>query len=367
MNRATDTQDELAHSLEARYYADPGYYDLEQERVFARTWQLAGHSSAVESPGDYFTFEVAGQHLFCIKGRDGTTRAFYNVCQHRAHELVSETGNTQIIVCPYHAWSYELDGSMRTGPNVASVPGFDCSTIRLSEVRTELFCGFIFVNLDDDADPMDEWFPEVRAQLSAFVPDIDRLKPLEWVKVSERCNWKISIENYSECYHCQRNHRTFSSGVVKPQTYDIQPQGFCLRHTTQCQNLDAMSYTIDPDANEHAGEYSSWFLWPLFSFQVYPGNVLNTYHWRATGPDTVTVWRGWYTIDGQESDVIHNLALQDRATTVEEDIHLVESVQRGLGSRGYHPGPLVIDPKGGVKSEHSLHVLQGWMRAALDC
>ena len=80
---------------------------------------------------------------------------------------------------------------------------------------------------------------------------------------------------------------------MKPETYDIQPQGYCLRHTTECQNLDAMSYPIDLDANDYAGSYSSWFLWPMFSFQVYPGNVLNTYHWRPVDSGRVVVGRGW--------------------------------------------------------------------------
>ena len=102
------------------------------------------------------------------------------------------------------------------------------------------------------------------------------------------------------------------------------------------------------------------------SFQVYPGNVLNTYHWRAVDHDKVVVWRGWYTIDGSDADMLHELALQDRETTVEEDIHLVESVQRGLNSRGYVPGPLVVDPNCGVKSEHSIKVLQQWMREAVN-
>jgi phenylpropionate dioxygenase-like ring-hydroxylating dioxygenase large terminal subunit len=213
---------------------------------------------------------------------------------------------------------------------------------------------------------MDSWFPDAREQLSSFVPHHARLKHVEWVEIPENCNWKVSVENYSECYHCKLNHPTFSTGVVKPETYDIQPQGYCLRHTTECQNLDSMSYAIDLQSNEHAGEYSSWFLWPMFSFQVYPGNVLNTYHWRAVDADHVVVWRGWYTIDGAKSDVISKLAVQDRETTVEEDIHLVESVQRGLRSSGYRPGPLVIDPKCGVNSEHSVERLQQWMREAVD-
>ena len=122
-----------------------------------------------------------------------------------------------------------------------------------------------------------------------------------------------------------------------------------------------MTYEIDR-SNAHAEEYSSWFLWPMFSFQVYPGNVLNTYHWRAVDADHVIVWRGWYTEEGWDSETIRRLAVQDRATTVEEDIHLVESVQRGLKSRGYVPGPLVVDPRCGVNSEHSVMTLQKWMR-----
>ena len=116
----------------------------------------------------------------------------------------------------------------------------------------------------------------------------------------------------------------------------------------------------------YAGVYSSWFLWPMFSFQVYPGNMLNTYHWRAVDAGRVVVWRGWYSMDGAESEVVRQLAIQDRETTVAEDIGLVESVQRGLASRGYRPGPLVIDPGYGVNSEHSIAVLQNWMRQASD-
>jgi len=353
------------HALDARCYTDPEVFAAEQNGLLARSWQFAGHVSQVKDTGDYFAFEIAGQNLFCVRDREGAVRAFYNVCQHRAHELVSGTGTCNLIVCPYHAWSYELSGALRTGPNLKAVPGFDRGSIRLMEVRTETFCGFIFVNLDPDAEPMAHWFPNVEREMRAYVPEIDMLEPLEWVEIPERCNWKVSVENYSECYHCKRNHPTFANGVIKPETYDIQPQGYCLRHTTECQNLDRMSYPIDLDANRHAGDYSSWYLWPAFSFQVYPGNILNTYHWRPVAVDRVVVWRGWYTEGGVDSDVIRGLAAQDRATTAAEDIRLVESVQRGLNSRGYKAGPLVIDPKGGVNSEHSLAALQRWMREAV--
>ncbi|MEM9330334.1 MAG: aromatic ring-hydroxylating dioxygenase subunit alpha [Pseudomonadota bacterium] len=356
----------LIHSLEARYYTDPQIFEIENKGLLARTWQFAGHVSQVENVGDFFTFSIAGENLFCIRGKDEEIRAYYNVCQHRAHELVSGTGTAKLLVCPYHAWTYELTGELRSGPNVKAVPGFDRSKICLTPVNIENFNGFLFANLDPQAKPMDEWFPGAREELAEWVPDMDQLKPVEWVEVPEKCNWKVSVENYSECYHCSLNHPTFSQGVVKPETYDIQPEGYILRHRTECQNLDDMTYPIDVAANKYAGHYSSWFLWPMFSFQVYPGNVLNTYHWRAIDHENVILWRGWYTADGIKSDVINNLAIQDRETTVEEDIRLVESVQRGLNSRGYVPGPLVLDPKCGVSSEHSIKALQSWMREAVE-
>jgi len=353
------------HALDARYYTDPEVHAAEVERLFFMTWQYAGHASALVKPGDYFAFELLGQRLFCLKDRAGQVRTFYNVCQHRAHGLVEGSGNRAFITCPYHAWSYGLEGRLRAAPASERTPGFDKSAICLTEVRTEVFAGFIFVNLDDAARPMAAWYPGVEAELRAFVPDIDDLAPASWVAIPEACNWKVTVENYSECYHCKLNHPTFSGGVIQPETYNIAPQGHCLRHTTRSANLERMTYPIDLDANEHAGDYSSWFLWPTFSFQVYPGNLLNTYLWRPDGVGTTTVWRGWFAKGGRVNDTLTRLIQQDLETTVAEDIRLVESVQRGLSCRGYRPGPLVIDPDQGLNSEHSIAALHGWYREAM--
>ncbi|MEO0567607.1 MAG: aromatic ring-hydroxylating dioxygenase subunit alpha [Pseudomonadota bacterium] len=358
----------LVRSLDARYYTDPQVYDQELDGLLSRTWQFACHQAQIPKPGDYFALTIAGQGIFCVRGRDGVVKAFYNVCQHRAHELVFGQGNARILVCPYHQWAYDLSGQLKAGPNVKKVPGFDLSAVCLTEIRLEDFNGYLFVNLDDNAEPMDEWYPGVREEIAEFVPHVHELAPLEWVEIPENCNWKCSVENYSECYHCPSNHQTFATGVVKPETYDIQPDpagGYVLRHLTECQSLEKMTYPIDLSI-PHAGEYQSWFLWPMFSFQCYPGNVLNTYHWRDRGVGNCTVWRGWYTKGGEEDETIRKLAIQDRETTVEEDICLVESVNRGLRSKGYKPGPLVLDPDFGVMSEHSIAKLHEWMREAVD-
>ena len=355
---------EPLRSLAGHFYTDPAVFEIETKGVLAKTWQMACHASDLAESGDYQTFEIAGESLFAIRGRDGVIRAFYNVCQHRAHQLLDGQGRTRVVVCPYHAWTYELTGELRAGPNLKAA-GIERGSICLTEVRTEEFLGFVFVNLDPNAEPMDTWFPGARAELEDWLPHYKSLRPLLWNEIPENCNWKVSVENYSECYHCSLCHPTFAQGVVKPETYDIQPQGYCLRHTTECQSLEQMTYDIHSGMN-HFDQYSSWFLWPMFSFQVYPGNVLNTYHWRAIDAGRVVVWRGWYTVDGLDDEAIQRLAQQDLDTTVAEDIRLVESVQKGLNSRGYVPGPLVVDPANGVMSEHSVAALQRWMREGIQ-
>ena len=352
-------------ALDARYYTETGVYDAEVERIFFTTWQYAGHVSALSKAGDYVAFELLGQRLFCLKDREGRVRTFYNVCQHRAHGLIEGSGNRAFITCPYHAWTYGLDGRLKAAPASDRTIGFDKTAVCLTEVRTEVFAGFVFVNLDDAAASMAVWFPGVEAELRAFVPMLDELAPASWQQVPEACNWKVTVENYSECYHCKLNHPTFSGGVIQPETYNVAPQGHCLRHTTRSANLERMTYPIDLGANEHAGEYSSWFLWPSFSFQVYPGNVLNTYLWRPDRVDHTTVWRGWFARGGERTGVLDRLIRQDLETTVAEDIRLVESVQHGLSCRGYRPGPLVIDPDQGLNSEHSIAALHRWYREAM--
>lgn len=366
MSLAAQLENEVTFNLHPKYYTDPEVLDLERGNVLARTWQYAGHESQIRNKGDYFAFEIAGQSLFCIRGRNSVIQAFFNVCQHRAHELVRGTGNKRAITCPYHAWTYGLDGRLRNGPNISAVPGFDISNISLTRVRLENFHGFLFVNLDPDAAPMESWFPNAFEEIADYVPNIDQLQPFLVTRIVENCNWKVAIENYSECYHCPFNHKAISTGVFKPESYDIQPQGYCLRHTTESQTPENMSYDVDLKSSRNADKYSSWFLWPMFSFQVFPGNILNTYSWREIDTDYVEVHRGWYSVNGEDSPPIRQLAKLDRETTVEEDIRLVESVQRGMRNRGYRPGPLVVDPAGGLNSEHSIKLLQEWMRAGIE-
>jgi phenylpropionate dioxygenase-like ring-hydroxylating dioxygenase large terminal subunit len=312
-------------------------------------------------------FEVAGESLFCIRGRDGVIRTFYNVCQHRAHQLLQGAGTTRVVVCPYHAWTYELTGRLRGAPNTQGGGRLRPLVDLPDRGAHRGVLGFVFVNLDPDATDGRLVPRRARGTGAEYVPHWADLKPLEWVEIPENCNWKVSVENYSECYHCTLNHPTFATGVIKPETYDIQPQpGLRAAPHDGMLGIEKMSYDIDRDSNEHAGDYRSWFLWPMFSFQVYPGNVLNTYHWRPDGLARVTVWRGWYTENGEDRGYPKACAAGPR-----DD-----------GGRGYPPcrvGPARAEPAAATYRGRWSSIrpaafflntrsatLQQWMREAVD-
>jgi len=348
--------------LPARYYTAPEVFDRVRERLFYRSWQFACHVSRVSEPGDYLAFSIFDQDLFVIRDADGMLRCFFNVCRHRGHLLLEGSGRTRLVVCPYHAWAYGLDGKLRNAPRTEGLPDFNGADICLTEVQLEVFCGFIFVNLDARAPAMAEAFPSVEQAIRDFCPDIEERTFAHEHDTQERCNWLVAVENYNECYHCKVVHRTFASGVIDPQSYNIQAFGDtkCLRHSAKAQTGESAWYDTS------GSDYGSFFLWPAFSLQVYPSGLVNTYHWHPLSVKDTRVYRGWYSRNGAVDDSLQTVIDLDRDTTFAEDLALVASVQRGLRSLGYRPGPLVVNPNEGIDSEHSIAKLHEWMREAVD-
>lgn len=345
-------------ALPARYYTDQALWEDARERILMRSWHYVCHETNAPETGDYYAFTLLGQDLFVARGRDGRLRGFYNVCQHRGHALVQETGRTRVLVCPYHAWAYELDGRLRAAPGGKTTPGFAKDCVRLTEVRLDVLLGFVFVNLDDDAAPMRETYPGVEEAARALCPTIEARAFAHEHSAPEFCNWLVAVENYNECYHCGHVHKAFAQGVIDPGSYDIQPmgRGRVLRHVSKAAAGETSWYdTSDSD-------YGSFYLWPCFSLQIYPGGVVNTYYWRPEGVADTTVHRGWFSADGVVDDALQRVIDLDRETTFAEDLQLVKAVQRGLSSRGYRPGPLVIAPACGIDSEHSIAALHRWVR-----
>lgn len=350
-------------ALPAEIYTDPELYARARERILMRAWHYVCHCTNIPEVGDYYAFELMGEDLFVVRGRDGGLRAFYNVCQHRAHPLVSGSGRARVLVCPYHAWAYELNGKLRAAPGTRAMSDFDKGNICLTELRLETFLGFIFVNFNDDAKPMAELYPGVEARVRALCPTIEARRHAHEHSAPEFCNWLVALENYNECYHCGHVHKAFADGVIDPSSYDIQPlEGMrVLNHSSKPASGDGKWYDTG------GSDYGSFYLYPLFSLQIYPGGVVNTYYWRPEGAADTTVHRGWFSADGVVDDQLQAVIDLDRETTFAEDLILVKAVQRGLRSQGYRPGPLVLAANScGINSEHSIAALHRWVMEDLD-
>ena len=209
--------------LEAKYFNDHKLYRRIVDKVFFKNWLLACHSSQVGKPGDFVTLEIGDQDIIITHTREGGIKAFYNVCQHRGHKLAEGSGNKKLLVCPYHAWSYDLNGKLKAAPHTNKVPGFDSSKICLTEIKLENFLGFVFINLDPDCPSMDTTYPGIRDEILKLCPDVELRRYATQHTADEGCNWFVAVENYNECYHCGHCHPSFAKGIIDPDSYSIEP------------------------------------------------------------------------------------------------------------------------------------------------
>ena len=344
--------------LPARYYLDEQFLEMEKERIFSRSWLLAGHVSQLPETGSYFTLDLLGEHLMFVRDDDGLVRGFYNVCRHRAHQLVQGSGCKNAITCPYHAWTYELDGRLRHARNSDKVRGFQPELFSLVPIKVEEFLGWLFFNLDPKAKSFTSQFPALEAEIRAFTPRMDDLvahsgEPSE---TTLRCNWKILLDNCIECYHCAPAHRAFVD-LVDLDTYRITCHEFHTTHVVNSVKSQNAAYTYDPnDAVRHA---VFWHLWPNITLGVMPGSANF----------------GAFSIDPVSLDITrprsYSLRLPDGPTALDrardeyganvlwpEDRDLCESVQKGIKSRAYMPGPFMVGAFGDGESEIATHFFQ---------
>ena len=343
--------------LAARYYTDTEVFAAEMERIFARSWVMVGHAAQVAEPGAVMTAPV-GDESVLIANDGGVLRAMYNVCQHRGHQLVaSESGQVDRITCPYHAWTYGLDGRL------LHARGESVGEICVPAVRLESQAGFMFVNLDPSAAPLAEAAPGVEDELLALAPDAPQRVLAVRNTHEMQANWKLVVENYNECYHCPNVHKWFTAGVISPGSYRISMHGGVIRHTAEGPGAQGGS-----GSSAGAGsEYGSFYTWPVSSIQCYPGQVINTFRWVPLAVDRTRLIREWWFPSTELTDEQSRLISEEWDNTAWEDFVIVESVQRGVSSRGYRPGPLIIDPSGDcdVHSENSVQHLQELLRASL--
>jgi len=210
------------YTLDRAFYTDPRLFERDVERVFLRQWLLAGHVSRIPARGDYFLFEFAGESLIVIRGRDGEVHALLNVCRHRGSRVCAEaTGNARALVCPYHAWSYAVDGSLNAARFMPD--DFDRSRFGLHRAHARVHQGLIFVSLADA--PLD-LEPAAREIEAFFGPhDLDRARIAARRRYPVAANWKLVVENFLECYHCGPAHPEYCVANPSAWHFDAGDKG----------------------------------------------------------------------------------------------------------------------------------------------
>jgi phenylpropionate dioxygenase-like ring-hydroxylating dioxygenase large terminal subunit len=355
----------VSEPLGKGYYTDPEVARREGEAIFFRTWQYLCHEGDLVEEGDYVTASVLDQDLAVIRQADGTLHGFYNVCAHRAHTLLEGRGNTRTITCPYHAWSYGLDGRLKRAPNSDRVAGFDAASICLTSVRVETLAGFVFVNLDPEAASLAETLGPEEEEIAAFAPEARGWRRRHHSTQHLACNWKVAVENYSECYHCAVAHPFLKDGVFDMASYRIETRARLHRHSCKGRAAENIPYAVDAAATPNAADFASWYLWPNFALEVYPGGYLDIYHWMPLGPGAVLQTIDWFAAPGTAAGDVERIGDLHLANTVAEDRTIVEAVQKGLGSRGYGSGALMIDRDLTENSEHAVRHFQALVLDAL--
>ncbi len=355
---------ERSYTLEARYYIEPEIYEREKAAIFYRGWSFACHAGQVSEPGAYTEFRAADQNLFAIRGKDGKLRAFYNVCSHRAHELVRGSGTKTVITCPYHAWSYHADGRLRSARGSEKVAGFDAEEFCLKQVQLEEIAGFVFVNLDPEAPSLASQTQGLEAEMRRYCPEIDKLKFAYRLTYEIEANWKNVVDNYLECYHCATAHPAFAD-LVDISKYRSVTYGIHSSHIAPAGRADNTAYSFD-GGDGTPNSFAGWWLWPNLTLNIFPGPPnITTLHIIPTGPETTLEHFDFYFLESEPSAGEREAIEYMDKVLQPEDIGLVESVQRGLHSRGYRQGRFMVDAARSHLSEHAVHHFHNLVMNAL--
>jgi phenylpropionate dioxygenase-like ring-hydroxylating dioxygenase large terminal subunit len=201
-----------AATLPPRCYLDPDFYAREVETIFRREWLCVGRTDQLERPGDYFAFDLLGDPLVAVRGDDGQVRVLSRVCRHRWMPVVEGGGNRRSFQCPYHLWTYALDGRLVGAPDMQRAEGFDRAACRLPALRVETWLGWIFVNFDAQAAPLAPRLDGLRRVVEPYRPESMRTgEPLVF---EHGWNWKIMVENFVESYHHQGTHADTLQPIV---------------------------------------------------------------------------------------------------------------------------------------------------------
>jgi choline monooxygenase len=342
---------ENAWTIPAPWYFDPRIAELERKSVFRATWQVVGRADQVRDNGQFFTAELAGEPLLVVRGDDGRLRAFFNVCRHHAAAVVTEAqGLARQFRCPYHGWTYGIDGALKGMVEFDGVCNFDRAKNGLVPIPVDTWENFVLVNLDGRAAPLKEFLgvvPELVAPLNLS----SELRFFDRRIYTLSCNWKVYVDNYLDGgYHVPHAHKSLSS-VIEYTKYTIENfDRACLQ-----------SSPLSSDASSETGvaatrQGRAFYLWiyPNFMLNAYEG-VMDTNLVLPLAIDRCAVVFDYYFADTSASSEARNRASIAVSEKVQdEDMAICDSVQRGLGSRAYIAGRLSVRREAG---EHLFHRL----------
>jgi len=338
-----------ASTIPSRWYTDPAMLDAENLRIFGRTWQCAGQADWVAAPGSYFGCEVAGEPVLVARAKDGLLRAFSNVCRHRGALLASEPRSAGVIRCPYHAWTYSLDGRLSSQPEFEDVQDWDRSQVCLPQFRAETWGPFVFVNLDSRAPALLDVFGAIPAEIGQVGCPIDRLRYSYRRDYLIQCNWKVYIDNYLEGYHLPAAHPALFR-ELDYQQYRVETHRYYSSQIAPIRaNAGAAGETRRYDFNDSTRTALYYWIFPNFMLNVYPDNLSSNII-LPVGPDkTLTVFEWFsYTGDVAQATIDFSDGIQ------QEDIAICESVQKGLRSASYDRGRFSVKRENGVHHFHGL-------------
>jgi choline monooxygenase len=303
-----------------------------------------------------------------VRDAHGTLRAFYNVCQHRGHRIVEGAGVCEALVCPYHAWTYELNGrasGIRGAPAAVRDAGIELKPVRIEEAG-----GLLYVNLDAQAESMARDFDGLDADLRAAIPALGRLRFAKELSYDIGGNWKAAVENVLECYHCPVAHPAFCDLVDMPR-YDVQVFKRYSKHIGPARKDGRgtpYSVTADRSADTEVGyrdDYLAWFVWPNVMLNRFPGrDNLEVIHILPAGPESVRQIHHFYFVDGVATNAELDAVRYVDDVLQPEDNTLVESVQSGYRSAGYETGWYVMNPDRLDMNERAVKHFHGMIREA---
>ncbi|MGE5702258.1 MAG: aromatic ring-hydroxylating oxygenase subunit alpha [Clostridia bacterium] len=347
----TQTESTEMKTLPFQNYVKPEIFQEEQEKIFARSWHYVGHISQVQKKGDFFRFDIAGEPILVTRGNDDVVRAFYNVCPHRGAEVeLKQAGNKKILQCPYHGWTFTLDGNLHKAPNFKG-EGPCAEHSRLRELRLEIHNALMFVTLNDNAPSFAEEYKELLNDINRFT----FMHNLKRVRVNQRViksNWKAVIDNYLECDHCPIAHPGFVN-TIDMSNYKI----------VNCENYTYQYGDIKEEKQQdYVGDDKTsrfYWIWPNMFASFYPGSnsVTTSQIIPIDADNTLAIYSYYFENEELTEEQEETIRFVDQVR--EEDFALVESLQIGLRSRAYEAG--VYSP-----TEHGLRYFHSKVRQAMD-